>query len=365
MHVDLLGDREVGSDSTALPSKEWHFSEEWELFTLEKNDNYASPEPILNQEEIESLLSHFKTHQAQVANGVQVLLDSKHSKYEGIPYLDNIITRFVHEFLLNLRNLIPFNDRLFFSLQSKSLISLANYLDNTVTGVVNILRSDEWSSPILINLNPESTQSLLETLLGGRHKNHINQTKERTLTRIDTSLIHRFILSFLTELGNAFIQITKTKFSIETQNILPSIVNLRKATDIALLLNFSLHIGNSKAQIDLIIPSLFLDDYKEKLLTLRNNNKVPYSVVWENHLKQELEYTSLNLEAILSSFNLPLEEVLNWKVGTQINLKIKPSSLISIHCEHVEVMVGNLGQSNNSIAFQVKHNKFKLPKDEL
>src|SRR5690606_13316413 len=111
-------------------------------------------------------------------------------------------------------------------------------------------------------------------------------------------------------------------------------------------------------------PVSFLEDFKQKLNSENDAYRPHYTAVWKNYLTKELEQTNLTVEAKLSTTILSLEEILNWKVGTQIALPLKPSSFIPLECGGFELMLGEMGKCNNSIAIQIKSNKLSLIKEE-
>jgi flagellar motor switch protein FliM len=351
-------------------SKEWHFSDEWEEFSLEKSINQGKQEPfeeepLLNQDEIDSLLSHYNTPKKQMTSGLEHLLGAKNLSYDNIAFLDNILKNFSYECLNNWRLALLFNDDVEYYLLNKNSVSLRRYIDETlVKGVTRVIKSNQCDSPLLINFSSECAHLLIESLLGGCQTTSSLQHNGKPLTKIEDTISLRFIHSLLRALEKAFSKFIKYDFYLERQNNLSGLMNLSDLSDNALLIKFILKIGPSASCINILFPVSFLEAFKQKLNSENDAYRPHYTAVWRDYLTKELEQTNLTVEAKLSTLILSLEEVLNWKVGTQIGLPLKPSSFIPLECGGFELMLGEMGRCNNSIAFQIKRNKLSLIKEE-
>ena len=54
--------------------------------------------------------------------------------------------------------------------------------------------------------------------------------------------------------------------------------------------------------------------------------------IWENHLATEVWHTEVGLQAVLDEVTVTLNDVVNWRVGSRLQLQATPESLISLHC---------------------------------
>lgn len=360
----------MSSNDVALFSKEWHFSDEWEQFSSEEAIRHETSEqqseiPLLNQDEIESLLNHYKLPKKQATSGLEQLLGTKNPSYNNFTLLENILKDFSQECLNDWRSALLMSDVLEFSLEDKELVSLKHYMDKTLMkGITRVIKSPQSDSPLLINFSSECLYLLIESLLGGSQAALSFQTNERPLTRIENNISLYFMEPLLTALERAFHKFMKYDFYLEKKNDLSEIINLSYFSDKAFLVKFRFRINSSTNVINLFFPITFLEDLRQKLEKANEKDKKQYTAVWQNYLAKGLEQTNLKIEAKLSTITSSLEEILSWKIGTQISLPLKPSSLISLESEGLKIMEGEMGQCDNSVAIQIKRNKLGLIKEK-
>ncbi len=352
----------MSSNNAVLTSKEWFFSDEWEQFSSEESIRFEesellSKEPLLNQDEIESLLNHYNTPKKQPLSSFEKLIETKKGKYENITFLNNILKNFSRECLNLWRRILPTSDDITYIIEDTKLTSLKEYLEETlITGVTRVIRSRECNSPLLINFSYECFSSLIDALLGGCDTIASCKPYERQLTKIEDNIILHFICPLLLSLQNAFSKFVEYEFYLENDNKLSDLLKISNFTDKSLFTKFMFKIGSSVSSFNIIFPITFLEGFIQKLNKKDDGSKEQYSALWQNYLVEELENTSIMVEAKLTSLTFSLEEIFSWEVCSQIQLPIKLSSLISLESSNVELMRGELGQSNNSFAIQIKHN---------
>lgn len=76
--------------------------------------------------------------------------------------------------------------------------------------------------------------------------------------------------------------------------------------------------------------------------------------IWENHLTQELYKTDVQLSAVLGERTVSLQELLNWKVGTQIVFSTQPDDELELRCGHFPMFSGPVGQKQGNIAVRIE-----------
>jgi flagellar motor switch protein FliM len=75
--------------------------------------------------------------------------------------------------------------------------------------------------------------------------------------------------------------------------------------------------------------------------------------IWENHLATELWFTDVELEAVLDTTTAKLSDVLNWTVGSRLDLFATPNSLVELQCGEVLLFRGQMGRKGEKIAIRV------------
>jgi flagellar motor switch protein FliM len=76
--------------------------------------------------------------------------------------------------------------------------------------------------------------------------------------------------------------------------------------------------------------------------------------IWETHLGNELLLTDMPIHAVLDEINLPLGDVMNWKVGSQIQLNVKTDDMVELRAGEIPLFRGRMGRHNDHIAVRVE-----------
>jgi flagellar motor switch protein FliM len=61
----------------------------------------------------------------------------------------------------------------------------------------------------------------------------------------------------------------------------------------------------------------------------------------------------VELDAVLDQIVLSLNDVMNWRPGSQILLNAGPSSPINLRCGEIPLFVGGMGQKNGNMAIKI------------
>jgi flagellar motor switch protein FliM len=66
-----------------------------------------------------------------------------------------------------------------------------------------------------------------------------------------------------------------------------------------------------------------------------------------------LWYTEVDLEAVLDTMTMPLQNVLAFEVGNTIMLNATATSTVQLSCGGVQLMKGKMGRVNNHVSIRV------------
>jgi flagellar motor switch protein FliM len=106
-------------------------------------------------------------------------------------------------------------------------------------------------------------------------------------------------------------------------------------------------------RLELMLPYATLEPVRELLLQMFMGEKFGRDSIWENHLATELWFTEVEVDAVLDEIYLPLSDVMNWQVGTQIQLQTKPEDDIMLRCGMVPLFKASMGRKSGKVAVRV------------
>ncbi|MAE51474.1 MAG: flagellar motor switch protein FliM, partial [Micavibrio sp.] len=112
--------------------------------------------------------------------------------------------------------------------------------------------------------------------------------------------------------------------------------------------------GDRGGRVEILIPYATLEPIRELLLQMFMGEKFGRDSIWESHLTHELYKTDIKLQAILGELTLPLDELMNWKIGTQVLFNTRVDEELEMRCGHFPMFKGPVGQKQGNIAVRIE-----------
>ncbi|MED5474337.1 MAG: flagellar motor switch protein FliM, partial [Pseudomonadota bacterium] len=109
------------------------------------SDAASSSEPVLNQDEIDSLLGLDENDDEGVVTGIQAIVESAMVSYERLPMLEIVFDRLLRMMSTSLRNLT--SDNVEVSLDSITSIRFEDYLATIpMPAMLSVFKAEEWDN---------------------------------------------------------------------------------------------------------------------------------------------------------------------------------------------------------------------------
>ncbi len=308
---------------------------------------------ILNQEEIDSLLGFDdETGGADDNSGVMALINSAMVNYERLPMLDIVFDRLVRLMSTTLRNLT--SDNVEVSLDHVSTVRFGDYMNSIpLPAMLSVFKAEEWDNHGLMVTDSALIYSIVDVLLGGRKGTPAIRIEGRPYTTIETKLVERMVQATLSDLSSAFDPLSPVSFTFDRMETNPRFATIAQANNACVLARLRIDMGDRGGRIETIIPYATLEPIRELLLQMFMGEKFGRDSIWENHLTQELHQTEIQLQAVLGEKVMRLDDLLDWKVGTQVLFNTMPEDELELRCGNVPMFSGPVGQKNNNIAVQI------------
>ena len=313
---------------------------------------------ILNQDEIDSLLDDSNPNDEKT--GIRALLNSSTVSYERLPMLEVVFDRLVRMMSVSLRNFIQ--DNVEISLEPIDSVRFADYLASIPQpALMTIFKAEEWDNFGMLSVDSALVYSIIDVLLGGSHGTAAMRSDGRSYTNIERSLIERMMHIVLSDLSSAFDPISPVTFRFDHMEINPKFATICRPSNAAIVAKFKIDMEGRGGVLDLLLPYATLEPVREMLLQMFMGEKFGRDSIWENHLADELWVTTVNVSAVLDRQMMSLKKVLEWEVGSRLQLKATPDSEVEMCCGDVPMFYGRMGRKDEHIAIQiedaVKHQK--------
>ncbi|MAK00468.1 MAG: flagellar motor switch protein FliM [Thalassobaculaceae bacterium] len=334
----------MATDEEALAA-EWESVADESAPTMEQ-----SSEPVLNQAEIDSLLGTDDSEDE--ISGIQAIVDSAMVSYERLPMLEIVFDRLLRMMSTSLRNLT--SDNVEVSLDSITSIRFGDYLETIpMPAMISVFKAEEWDNYGLMITDSALIYSIVDVLLGGRRGTAAMRIEGRPYTTIERNLVERMVTVILSDLSAAFDPISPVTFRFDRLETNPRFATIARPANAAVLARLRIDMEDRGGRVELLLPYATLEPVRELLLQMFMGEKFGRDSIWETHLANELWSTDVELDAVLDQIVLSLNEVMNWRPGSQILLNAVPSSPINLRCGEIPLFVGGMGQKNGNMAIKI------------
>ena len=328
----------------------------------EASEDDTEDSRILNQDEIDSLLGFDESAGDMDDNsGVMALINSAMVNYERLPMLDIVFDRLVRLMSTSLRNLT--SDNVEVSLDQVSTVRFGDYMNSIpLPAMLSVFKAEEWDNHGLMVTDSALIYSIVDVLLGGRKGTPAIRIEGRPYTTIETKLVERMVQVVLSDLSSAFDPLSPVSFTLDRIETNPRFATISQAGNACVLARLRVDMGDRGGRVEVVIPYATLEPIRELLLQMFMGEKFGRDSIWENHLTQELYQTDIQLQAVLGEKVLSLNEMLEWKVGTQILFNTFVDDELELRCGNVPMFRGPVGQKSDNIAVQI--DKYIQPQEE-
>jgi flagellar motor switch protein FliM len=316
----------------------------------------AASARVLNQDEIDSLLGFDEeASHSSTSSGIQAIINSALVSYERLPMLEVVFDRLVRLMSTSLRNFT--SDNVEVSLDSIASVRFGDYLNAIpLPAMLGVIKATEWDNYALITVDSSLIYSIVDVLLGGRRGTAAMRIEGRPYTTIERSLVERMIRVVLGDLGGAFEPISKVAFGFERLETNPRFATISRPSNAAIMARLRIDMDDRGGRLELILPYATLEPVRELLLQMFMGEKFGRDSIWETHLARELWNTEVSLTAVMDEIALPLKEICDLKVGSQIVFNATHDSLVEMRCGEVPMYLASMGRRGSRIAVQIKEN---------
>lgn len=309
---------------------------------------------ILNQEEIDSLLGFDDDEMSgSETSGVMALINSAMVNYERLPMLDVVFDRLVRLMSTSLRNLTT--DNVEVSLDQVSTVRFGDYMNSIpLPAMLSVFKAEEWDNNGLLVTDSALIYSIVDVLLGGRKGTPSIRVEGRPYTTIESKLVEKMVGVTLADLSSAFDPLSPVSFNLDRMETNPRFATITQSGNACVLARLRVDMGDRGGRVEVLIPYATLEPIRELLLQMFMGEKFGRDSIWESHLTQELYKTDIQLQAVLGELILPLGDMMNWKVGSQVMFNTRTEDDLELRCGHFPMFTGPVGQKQGNIAVRIE-----------
>jgi flagellar motor switch protein FliM len=331
-------------------------STSWESTLPEATSEDLQPsERVLSQSEINTLLGN--DHPEKMI-GIDALLSNRRVSHERLPMLEVVFERLIRQLTTTLRNFT--SDNVEISMHDFTSVRFGDFINSIPSPtLLGVAKAVDWNNFCLMSIGSSLIYTIVDVLLGGRKVESMKRTESRSYTSIERNLMVSMMQLLLIDLSAAFSPIEKVTFQFDRIETNPRFAGIARALDAAVVVTLKIDMDSKGGILQIILPYATLEPVRDSLLQTFMGEKFGQDRIWENHLAGSLWNTDIDIEAILGKTQLTLQEVLEWKAGSQLILKTKPDSQIHIRSGDIDIWKAQIGQRSGNVSIRITESYLK------
>ena len=316
---------------------------------------------ILDQDEIDSLLGFDDGDDMGETSGVMALINSALVNYERLPMLDIVFDRLVRLMSTSLRNFT--SDNVDVSLDQVSTVRFGDYMNFIpLPAMLIVFKAEEWDNYGMMVVDSALIYSVVDVLLGGRKGTPSIRVEGRPYTTIEQKLIERMSMIVFSDLSSAFDPLSPVSFNFDRIETNPRFATITQGGNACVLARLRVDMGDRGGRVEIMIPYATLEPIRELLLQMFMGEKFGRDSIWETHLTNELYKTDIDLRVILGEAIIPLQEMLDWKPGSQVFFNTKKDDSLEVRSGDFPMYTCDVGQRDGKLAVRI--DKYIPPVDD-
>ena len=332
-----------------------------------EGDDGGGTARVLNQDEIDSLLGFDGDKNGADQSGIMALVNSALVNYERLPMLEVVFDRLVRVMSTSLRNFT--SDNVDVSIDNITSVRFGDYLNSIpLPAMLSVFKAEEWDNYGLMVVDSAMIYSIVDVLLGGRRGTAAMRIEGRPYTTIERNLVERMVHVVMADLSSAFDPLSPVTFRFDRLETNPRFAALTRPSNAAVLVRLRVDMEDRGGRVEIVLPYATLEPVRELLLQMFMGEKFGRDSIWETHLGNELLGTDIDITSVLSETTVGLNDVLNWKPGSQVTFNMKKDDLVELRCGETPLFYGRMGQTGGHIAVRIEKEAPKMrttDEDEL
>src|SRR5689334_15236798 len=182
----------------------------------------------------------------------------------------------------------------------------------------NLLSAKPLDGQMCLEISPLIIYPIIDRLLGGSSADLF--IPQRPLTAIEWRLVKRLTDRALSNLSEAWSNITKIAFELTETESNPQLVQIVPPNEVVVVIGFEIKMGNRAGTMSLCIPFNVIEPLVEKLNAQSwfMAGKHRGEEQWGNQIARRLSDATLNVAGVLAETTITIADLKNLEIGDLI-----------------------------------------------
>ena len=219
----------------------------------------------------------------------------------------------------------------------------------------NLLRADQLSGRVCLELSPLIVYPIIDRLLGGSNADLF--IPQRPLTQIEQRLVQRIIDRATHHLSEAWQALVPLEFVIDDFESNPQLVQIVPPNETVVVVGFEIKMGSRAGTMTLCIPYAAIENVISRLSQqswISYEQRRGGGAAVEEKLGKSLCNASVELRAVLARTTITMDELINLRPGDVLTTEKAVGGEVTVQIEGKNKFTGSFGQFRGNRAIRVK-----------
>jgi len=314
---------------------------------------------ILSQDEVDALLGG-------VDDG-EIDTSSEDAEYDGearafdfnnqerivrgrLPTLEMINERFARYFRISFFNMLRKSPEI--SVNGIEMVKFNEYIPTLfVPTSLSMIKMTPLRGTGLIMLDPKLVFILVDNFFGGDGTIHA-KIEGREFTSTELRVIEKLVHICFADLVKAWEPVMAVNFNYHNHEVNPHMATIVSPTEVIVVSKFHIELDGGGGDIHVVYPYSMIEPIRSLLDAGVQSDHGDIDERWAILLKEELMHAKINMQALFLEKQIPVSDLINFKVGDIIPVDLPEQ--VMILAEDMPIIRGQYGEHQGNAAVKVE-----------
>ncbi len=209
-----------------------------------------------------------------------------------------------------------------------------------------VVAAGNLDGEILIAMDAPFGLTAMELMLGGDAKGEIQRQSEE-FTAIEKGFAQKIGDVVAHELQRGFAMVGDVDLEVERLETDPDSAAITQSASLCCRMRLAVALAGRNGSIDVVIPYDALETIRPKLGKIHFGEPNEDGNPWKDQLAGQIERSTVELEAVLTTVGVPIQTIMDWKPGDTVNLWIEDDHESTVVCAETQMFKALMGKRNN------------------
>lgn len=215
------------------------------------------------------------------------------------------------------------------------------------TNIINISKIDAQA---LVCIDGALIEIVMDAYFGGEGKLS-DASNKQVFTDTEVNLSKKMLEMFLLANKTAWEKTEKLEFQFMQRELQPKLINLLGEADLVVVCQFKISLDDEASYIRIAYPYKALEPIKQSLQKMVPEKGEDNDWQWKRQFFNSVKAAPIELNTILTEFNLTVDEIIKLKTGDVIPFNMPES--VTVYSSTTPIFTGKIGSVNDAVAVSI------------